>query len=364
MPLAPEYDEQLIDLIYATVFGEAKWQDFLLKLDDGLPGGMSGLLYHDARQSVGAIDINSRLPPDWTESYARYYSKINPWMPYAAVRKVGLGVVAEQMLPREKFVKTEFYHDSYRKLGVESAVGITIDREDGRLFLLSTLTSSADADANRQSADRLTLLGPHLRRAFRHFQAGYRDKVIAELGTTLFDEIDMGVIVIGFGGKPKSVSSVASAVMERTKTIRIGLAGTIKFDDSQGEQALHSMLDMDYSGPRVVSWFSGGTRICLVKVQKDRQATYFEGPTVVVTLEHKDTIPVLNEARLQSEFAITNAELRILKAIYAGQSVREIADAELRSQETIRTHLKSLYNKTGTSRQADLVRFAMRWAGR
>jgi len=364
MPIAPEYDEQLVDLIYATVFGEATWQDFLLKLDDGLPGGMSGLLYHDSRRALGTIDINSRLPADWAENYARYYSKINPWMPYAAVRKVGLGVVAEQMLPREKFVKTEFYHDSYRTIGAESAVGITIDREDDRLFLLSTLTSSADPDANRQAADRLTRLAPHLRRAFRHFQAGYRDKVIAELGSTLFDAIDMGVIVVGFGGRPKSISSVAAAVIERTKAIRIGLTGKIKFDGTEGDLVLHSMLDLDYSGPRVVSWLSGATRICLVKVQKDRQSTFFEGPTVVVTLEHKDTIPVLNEARLQTEFAITNAELRILKALYAGQSVRQIAEAEHRSHETIRTHLKSLYSKTNTSRQAELVRFAMRWAAR
>lgn len=254
MRLGAEYDEQLVDLIYATVFGEATWQEFLLKLDDGLPGGMSGLLYHDARQSAGAIDINSRLPPDWTEQYARYYSRINPWMPYAAVRKVGLGVVAEQMLPRAKFVKTEFYHDSYRKIGAESAVGITIDREDNRLFLLSTLTSSADADANREAADRLTRLAPHLRRAFRHFQAGYRDKVIAELGTTLFDEIDMGVIVVGFGGKPKSVSRVASDVMERTQVVRIGFTGVVKFADRQGDAALQAMLDPDYAGPRVVTY--------------------------------------------------------------------------------------------------------------
>jgi DNA-binding CsgD family transcriptional regulator len=364
MRLGAEYDDQLVDLIYATVFGEATWQEFLLKLDDGLPGGMSGLLYHDARQSVGAIDINSRLPPDWTESYARYYSKINPWMPYAAVRKVGLGVVAEQMLPREKFLKTEFYHDSYRTIGAESAVGITIDREDSRVFLLSTLTSSADADANRQAADRLTRLAPHLRRAFRHFQAGYRDKVIGELGTTLFDQIDMGVVVVGFAGRPKSVSAVASEIMERTRVVRVGITGGIKFADRQGDAALEAMLAPDYQGPRVVSYLSGGTRISMVKVQKDRQATYFEGPTVVVTLEHKNAFPLLNEAHLQSEFAITNTELRILKAVYAGQSVREIADSEHRSIETVRAHLKSLYKKTGSSRQADLVRFAMHWAGR
>lgn len=364
MQLASDYDEKLVDLIYATVFGEATWHDFLSKLDEALPGGITGLLYHDIRQRHGAIDINSRLPQEWSDNYSRYYSRINPWMPAASVRKVGVGVVAEQMLPRDKFVRTEFYNDCFLELELESAVGITIDRADGRSFLLSTMTASADADANRAAADRLTRLAPHLRRAFRHFQAGYRDRVIAEVGGAVFDAIDIGVVVVGYAGRPKSISDTATAIMERTHALRIGLTGAVKLADPEGERAMAAMLEPDYAGPRVVTLLSGATRICLVKVEKDPEAAYFEGPTVVVTLEHKDTFPVLHEKRLQSDYAITNTELRILKAIATGQSVREIAEGEHRSPETIRTHLKSLYGKTGTSRQSDLVRFALRWSGR
>ena len=364
MRLGPDYDEQLVDLIYATVFGEATWKDFLLRLDEALPQGMTGLLYHDANTSRGAIDINSRLPPDWSARYGEYYSRINPWMPAASVRRVGIGVVAEQMLTREKFLRTEFYNDCFRELGLESAVGITVDRQNGRSLLLSTLTASADAAANRAAADRLTRLAPHLRRAFGHFQAGYRNTVIAEVGQGVFDAMDIGVIVVGHAGVPKSISDVAASIMERTRVAQVGLVGTIRLSDAEAERVLLAMLARHYDGPRVVTLLSGSTRITFVKVQKGPQATYFEGPTVVVTLEHTDAFRVLDEAHQQSEFAITNTELRILKAIYSGRSVREIAETEHRSQETIRAHLKSLYKKTNTSRQADLVLFAMRWTGR
>lgn len=364
MQLAPDYDEKLVDLIYATVFGESTWRDFLSKLDEALPGGITGLLYHDIRQSQGAIDINSRLPPDWSDNYSRYYARINPWMPAASVRKVGLGVVAEQMLSRDRFVRTEFYNDHFRELELESAVGITIDRADGRSFLLSTMTTSADADANRAAAGRLTRLAPHLRRAFRHFQACYRDRVIAEVGGAVFDAIDIGIIVVGYAARPKSISDVAVQIMERTHVVRTGFTGAVNLADPEGDRALAAMLEPHYAGPRVVTLLVGATRVCLIKVKKGPEASYFEGPTVVVTLEHRDTFHFLDEQRLQSDYAITNTELRILKAIAAGQSVREIADAEHRSPETIRSHLKSLYGKTGASRQADLVRFALRWSGR
>jgi DNA-binding CsgD family transcriptional regulator len=363
MRFGPEHDEQLIDLIYATVFGEATWKDFLARLDDALPDGMTGLLYHDAQKSQGAIDINTRLPEDWAEKYTLHYSRINPWMAAASVRQVGLGVVAEQMMSREKFIRTEFYNDYFHELGMESAVGITVDRQNGRSLLLSTLTASSDADANRASAERLTRLAPHLRRAFGHFQAGYRNRVIAEVGHAVFDAIDIGVVVVGYAAMPNSISDVAAAIIERTKVIRVGLSGSIKFATGDGDRVLQAMLAPGYNGPRVVTILAGSTRICLIKVQKDVQASYFEGPTIVLTLEHQNTFRGLDEASLQSRFAITNAELRVLKSIYGGQSVREIADAEHRSPETIRAHLKSLYKKTNTARQAELVRFAMRWTG-
>jgi DNA-binding CsgD family transcriptional regulator len=361
MPLPPEFDDQLIDLIYAVTFGEARWEDFLSRLNEALPGGMSGMLYHDIKPSAGAIDIQSGIPPEWADKYASHYARINPWMAAAAVRKVGLGIVAEQMLPREKLLKTEFYNDWFRPIGNESAVGITIVRDDGRLFLLSTLTSSLDADANKQAADRLTRLAPHLRRSFTHFQSGYRSKIIAEVGGSVFDAIDIGVVVVGATGTLKSVSPTADTMMSSNNGLATVVLGKLRFTDKAVGDAMAAMLERDYAGPRVFSRMISGIRLTMIKVQKDRQSEYFEGPTIVITLENKDVTPALNEAQLQIHFGITNAELRTLKAIFSGQSVNDIADMEKRSRETIRGRLKSLYFKTNTSRQSDLVRLAMKW---
>jgi DNA-binding CsgD family transcriptional regulator len=361
MILPPEFDDQLIDLIYAVTFGEARWEDFLTRLNEALPGGMSGLLYHDINSSAGAIDLQAGIPPEWADQYARHYARINPWMAAAAVRPVGLGVVAEQMLPRAKFIRTEFYNDGYRSLGNESAVGITIVREDGRSFLLSTMTASADANANRQAADRLTRLAPHLKRAFTHFQCGYRNKIIAEVGNSVFDAIDIGVVIVGAGSSVKSISATAEAMMASNNGLATDVLGKLRVPDRVVADALVAMLERGYAGPRVFSRMISGIKLSMIKVQKDRQSEYFEGPTIVITLENKELTPTLNETELRIQFGITTAELRTLKAIFSGQSVNDIADTEQRSRETIRGRLKSLYYKTNTSRQSDLVRLAMKW---
>ncbi len=84
-------EDKLVDAIYGAVFGEATWHDFLDKLSRILPDGRSTLFYHDSTRSKGAFSLNSGFDADAVAKYGKYYSSINPWMPVAAVRKVGVG---------------------------------------------------------------------------------------------------------------------------------------------------------------------------------------------------------------------------------------------------------------------------------
>ncbi len=55
-------------------------------------------------------------------------------------------------------------------------------------------------------------------------------------------------------------------------------------------------------------------------------------------------------------FDLTPAEGRLARAIFEGQTLREAARAWGLSEQTLRGRLKAVFAKTGTSRQADLVR--------
>jgi DNA-binding CsgD family transcriptional regulator len=58
---------------------------------------------------------------------------------------------------------------------------------------------------------------------------------------------------------------------------------------------------------------------------------------------------------LQSRFGLTPAEARLALHLVAGETLRS-AEAKLSiTYETARTHLKSIFSKTGTCRQAELV---------
>ena len=58
---------------------------------------------------------------------------------------------------------------------------------------------------------------------------------------------------------------------------------------------------------------------------------------------------------LRSHFGLTQAEARLALHLVAGETLRSAAVKLSISYETARTCLKSIFNKTGTCRQAELV---------
>lgn len=350
-------DEQLIDLIYACLVGESSWRDFLVRLAKALPGGMSTLFYHDVSTGAGSWQINHGLPSEAVGKYAEYYSGLNPWMPKAAVRKIGVGVVAEQMYPRDQFVRTEFYNDYFRKFGAESAVGVTIAREEGRSFLLSTITSRPNPELNIAAAEQLSRLAPHLRRVFKHFRTHVRQETTG-LECSLFDAISVGVAVIGEGGIVRSISETGVRILEKSGCGRTTILGKLRLGSERATEALDSMLNRCYDGPRVATFVIGPVRLTLILTQRDPYLAYFAGPTVAVLMETLQLDAPFDAERFLVAFSLTAAETRALSGIVSGKSIDEIAAAAGLSRETIRSQLKSLYAKTGASGQTDLVRLA------
>ncbi|MQX94437.1 hypothetical protein [Sinorhizobium meliloti] len=199
MSIEAAVESRLADRIYSAMLRETTWQSFLDGLAATLPDGRSTLFYHDVDSGAGAWELTSGLSAEVVSGYASHYAKLNPWMPAASRRRIGVGVVAEQMLPRDQFVKTPFYNDFFRPMIGESAVGVTLARERGQSMLLSITTSRADPEENQEVADLLTRLAPHLRRAFRY--ADRRSAIAIEIGRSVCQMSELGVVVVDEVGR-------------------------------------------------------------------------------------------------------------------------------------------------------------------
>jgi len=93
-----------------------------------------------------------------------------------------------------------------------------------------------------------------------------------------------------------------------------------------------------------------GERANLMSPRSARWAVFSQSPGSV------PRIPGEAFARL---YGLTGGELRVVLAVANGMGAKEAAELLGLSEPTVRTHLQRAFEKTGTSRQAELIKLMM-----
>ena len=88
-----------------------------------------------------------------------------------------------------------------------------------------------------------------------------------------------------------------------------------------------------------------------------------EAATAILLLTALDAPPEIPESRLMLLFGFTPAEARLAARLAGGGALQDIADALEISLWTARNQLKSLFSKTETNRQTELVALLWRVSG-
>lgn len=106
--------------------------------------------------------------------------------------------------------------------------------------------------------------------------------------------------------------------------------------------------------PNTLTWVVIAHREGTPSVMHEKSALASDDRSIVLLLD-RDTRPHPNVGRLQEMFGLTGAETQVLDSIACGHTLLEIARNRHLSRTTIRSHLASLFAKTETRRQSELV---------
>lgn len=350
-------EHELVDLIYAALLGESSWSTFMERLVDQPGDGWTAFVSHDARLGEGMLGHYFGCDNALVHDYEGHFAAVNPWAPQCVAKAAGRAVTGNELVARDRFVKTEFYNDFFRAYDTQDGSGITIVKERDRSMMLSIMTPDADPSANARMAETLAYLYPHLRRAADYYRRERDGAGSLGFGSNLLNAIDVGAVVVGQDSRPKSVSESAAEMIASSRGLEITSVGRFRILNEDADEALVRMLAYNYAGPQSENFTLADAKVTLVRMNKDRISWYFEGPTVVVLIEPLSRM----EKRFDPDwfvetFGLSRAELRALIGIMDGKSPAAIAAEAGISRETIRTQIKSLYLKTGVNSQAGLLR--------
>ncbi len=352
--------DELIETIYAAFLGETSWQDFLDRLNGAHPGALSTLFFHDLRASTGAVAYVSGTEgrERALQDYESYYSNLNPWMRKVATTPIGKGIIGEEIVSRDEFNRSEYYNDYICRNGLETGIGLTLHRDNGCYFLLSTLTDDEDLDRNLERAETLTRIAPHLQRAFRYYRSGAFHASALNLGEGIGHASGIGLVVVNDELRVVRASSAGGEVLAAGEPAGFDAMGKVRFADPDLQSRLRLMLDRRRSAQAAHIFRDPRFGVQFVRFTGNPALEFFAAPMVAILFG--ETVPKIRPHLLEvaKTHGLSPAELRVFSSIVAGQSLTEIARSNGVKRETVRTQLKSIFAKTGTASQADVVRLA------
>jgi DNA-binding CsgD family transcriptional regulator len=361
----------LISEIYAALLGTGSWQTFLDNISDVLPNGRSLLFYHDLTARTGAFSLYAHIDHESAAAYSSHYAAKNPWMTKATARPLGLGVRAELMLPRRELIRTEFYADYLRPLGVETGVGVTLFRDQTSNFMLSVMCAASDDDRVDSAVELIGMLAPHLRQAFAY----YRNAGSVASGRVAVDAAAdaLGVAIVSMGLDRRARWANAAAYRLLSLGDPIGTDATGRIGAMRGEvrEALDAAVAEaargNSAGKRTLNLRDEegipSSRLTLVVPCLTSWDRYFAGPCVVLIVETIAPAGSPSDEVLRTAFGLTPSEARVVWAIADGARLADVADAQGIAIATARNHLKSIFAKMDVSRQAQLVAKVHRYRG-
>jgi DNA-binding CsgD family transcriptional regulator len=369
-----EHLSAVIGSIYDTALHPEKWRGALAEITKYMNGKASLFGLHDAAVRKGDVFYSWGDDPKYTELYFRQYATLNPTLvPLSLHVKPGEVFSISTVIPYDEFCRTRLYLEWVKPQGYGDATHVLIEKSATSLAHLGTVHGPEDSPVGEKVRARMRRLAPHICRAVAIGKMLDFHKAEAVMVSSALDQIAAGIVFVRTAGEIACANAAARKLLDE-KTIVRELDGKLTVLDRDAEKPFLTAVSSAASGDGV----GNGPAFTVALSARDgsrfvahvlslavgrRQEVGSRLDAVAAVFLHQTDVPTptMFEA-VADHFKLSPSELRVLFAIVEVGGVPETARVLGVSEETVRTHLKHVFGKTGTNRQADLVRLMAAYA--
>lgn len=257
----------------------------------------------------------------------------------------------------EQIENLDIYRKFLRPRGLGWVVGTYIQGAQGDIGILSLDQRYESGPFSSKVVQFLDGLRPHIARAAMlssQFQMEKRRSSLSGL-----EALGIPAAVIDSRGKVKLANRHFA---DHARLISISAHDTISVRDPAANSLLKMALSLltteNDPGPRSIpvpgSEESPAVVLNIVPLRRQARDLFGNGEAILAIVPL--SFPGLPfKTLIQSLYDLTPTEARTTEALVEGRSIRDIARLNGVSPETVRSHVKHVLSKTGTSRQAELV---------
>jgi len=267
---------------------------------------------------------------------------------------------------------SELYEQWMRPNGIYHVGGaqfIDTDTHRAGIAILREKEAGEWSDGELRVVDEVL---PHLKRALNIYSEFTHLRLKQDALLKGLDRLVIGLILYDHNAQPVYINPTAKAIIEQHPALQM-LNGDLFLTNPEDEKALRKTIvdtahiDPDDSWKQSVAIGITHPDVesplpILVTPMHAHLITSdldYDGAKVAVFLSDPNLQQPISVDNLVSVYSLTPSEAQVSISIANGHSIDEIASQSHHSTHTIRSQLKSVFRKTGVSRQSELIKLLL-----
>jgi len=362
-------EDRLLDLIggvYETAADIRRWPRVLKALAGEL-GAENGVLFlvdrvTGAFNSWSSSPIDRKLMQALHEDFglADFTKKVSADAPMRTI------LTRQSFISDREFGKSALFRDVLSHANVWHVMGEVAMRAGNTVAVIGFVRprrARAFDDTNFATYRRLS---PHIERAVRLHRAIARLDMQRNEAAEVLDRLPLGVILVDVGGRVITMNHSASELAKRADGLRVDGSGVFRAEGAKERARLADMIARAANsepGP-------GAQKARAMKIPRPSQKPPLlilvapligKGPrqgrraTAVLYVRDPEALQMTSAAVLAEIYGLTASEAKVVQSLIQGKRLEDMAREFKVSINTLRTHLKSIFRKTDTKRQSDLL---------
>jgi DNA-binding CsgD family transcriptional regulator len=363
---------RLVGGIYDAALEPPRWPSVLEQLANLLHGTLTAIFVHDFRTHDGGAVWATRWDPHFVRQYTEYYHARNIYVTAnPAVVTLGRVLTSEQLCPETAVLRSEIHADWMSPQDIFWTIGAPVLQEDSASAIVTSMRPHRAPPFGRDDVALQRLLVPHFQRALQLQRRLQTVEAVGADAMAALERLTIGVILLDERAVPFAMNAAAQRILRSGDGLAMSREGVLAVAAADTTRLQRAIRDARAATSEVTS--NGGAlrlirpsgrrplEILVTPLPAGRIAVGQKAARVAVFVSDPEAEARASDAgeTLRQLYGLTAGEARLLTCLLDGMDLTGAADVLGRSVHTVRTQTKAILAKTGTSRQADLLRLIL-----
>jgi DNA-binding CsgD family transcriptional regulator/PAS domain-containing protein len=360
----------LISAVYDAAIEASLWESAIERIAGFVGGSGGGLFCKDVGVPHASIPYRTGFQ---TPLPVALFQQIYPAAEGHFLGDLEQPIATTDLMSFGELAESELYRQWAEPQGLVDFLSAVVDRTTISAAIFGVFRHERNGVVDDQARRQMRLIAPHIRRAVligRMFE--FKAAEVATFVDTL-DGLSAGMYLVDATGRLIHANAAGHALLGASDILN-SVGGRLVASDAHIDRALRDVFAAAGQGDAAL----GTKGIAVPLTGKDgeryiahalpltsgarRRAGVVSTAAVALFVRKASlAVPSVPQA-IGSAFKLTPTELRVLMAIVEVGGVPDVATAFGIADTTVRTHVTRLFEKTGTSRQADLVKLVAGYA--